>query len=268
MDNKKYYYLKLKDNFFDTDALILLESVQDGHLYCNILLKLYLRSIKNEGKLLFNDRIPYNCNMLAQITRHPVGVVEQALKIFKELDLIEVLDNGAIYMLDIQNFIGSSSTEADRKRKYRKQIEKNKAILGQMSDKSPPEIEIELDIDIDNKHMRKPMRKNEQKCAEINDFFEKMWSLYPKKRGKGRVSMTQKRRLHAFGEEQITRCIERYEKEVQGKDDQYIKHGSTFFNTGYIDYLDANYTVGGQDGQYTGNNTKPCLSKYGDRFVT
>ncbi len=46
-DNRKYYYLKLKDNFFDGDSIVLLESMQDGILYSNILLKLYLKSLKN-----------------------------------------------------------------------------------------------------------------------------------------------------------------------------------------------------------------------------
>ena len=46
-DNRKYYYLKLKENYFDEDAIVLLESMQDGILYSNILLKLYLKSLKN-----------------------------------------------------------------------------------------------------------------------------------------------------------------------------------------------------------------------------
>ena len=152
-DNKKYYYLKLVDNFYERDEMIILESMPDGYMYSNILLKLYLRSLKNNGKLLFNDRIPYNATMLANVTRFPVAVVEKAIAIFKELGLIEVLDNGAIYMLDIQNFIGKSSTEADRKRLYRNKIEEEKKLIGQMSgqmsDKTPPEIEIEIDIDIE-----------------------------------------------------------------------------------------------------------------------
>ena len=45
-DNRKYYYLKLKENYFDEDAIVLLESMQDGILYSNILLKLYLKSLK------------------------------------------------------------------------------------------------------------------------------------------------------------------------------------------------------------------------------
>lgn len=153
-DNKRYYYLKLKENFFDSDEMVLLESMPDGYIYSNILLKLYLRSLKHEGKLMFNDRIPFNSTMLATITRHSVGVVEKAVQIFRELSLIDVLDNGAIYMSDIQSFIGKSSTEADRKRNYRRKIEEAKQNLiteGQMSDKSPdktpPELEIEKDIE-------------------------------------------------------------------------------------------------------------------------
>jgi predicted phage replisome organizer len=156
-DNKKYYYLKLVDNFYERDEMIILESMPDGYMYSNILLKLYLRSLKNEGKLMFNNRIPYNASMLANVTRFPVAVVEKAIAIFKELGLIEVLDNGAIYMLDIQNFIGKSSTEADRKRLYRSKIEEEKKslgqmsgqLIGQMSDKTPPEIDIDIDIDIE-----------------------------------------------------------------------------------------------------------------------
>lgn len=152
-DNKKYYYLRLKDNFFDSDELKILESMKDGYLYSNILLKLYLRSLKNDGKLVVNDRIPYNAEMLASVTGHQVGTIKQALSMFKELGLIEILENGAIYMLDIQNFIGKGSTEADRQRLYDRRISderKQKKLtqsrnLEEILEKSTPEIEIELE---------------------------------------------------------------------------------------------------------------------------
>ena len=155
-DNKKYYYLRLKDNFFDIDELKILESMKDGYLYSNILLKLYLRSLKNDGKLVVNDRIPYNAEMLASVTGHQVGTIKQALSMFKELGLIEILENGAIYMLDIQNFIGKGSTEADRQRLYDRRISderKQKKLtqsrnLEEIFEKSTPEIEIELKKEI------------------------------------------------------------------------------------------------------------------------
>ena len=168
-DNKKYYYLRVKENFYDSDEMIILESMPDGFLYSNILIKLYLRSLKNNGKLMFNDRIPFNSEMLSKITRHPVAVVEKAISIFKEMNLIDVLDNGAIFMLDIESFIGKSNTEADRKRDYRRRIEKEKQkillghllghLSGQMSDEHPPELEIEKEkeIEID---IEKDLEKN------------------------------------------------------------------------------------------------------------
>lgn len=156
-DNKKYYYLRLKDNFFDSDELKILESMKDGYLYSNILLKLYLRSLKNDGKLVVNDRIPYNAEMLASVTGHQVGTIKQALSMFKELGLIEILENGAIYMLDIQNFIGKGSTEADRQRIYDRRISderKQRKLtqsrnLEEIFEKSTPEIEIEIEIEKD-----------------------------------------------------------------------------------------------------------------------
>lgn len=153
-DNQKYYYMRLKENFFDEDAIKIIESMPDGYLYSNILLKLYLKSLKSNGKLMFNERIPYNPSVLATIIHHQVGTVEKAIELFKEMDLIEVLDNGAIYMLDIQNFIGKSNTEADRKREYRARIKSEKQRLleiGQKSGQCPQEIEIEKEKEIELK---------------------------------------------------------------------------------------------------------------------
>ena len=121
--------MKLKEDFFDTEEMIVLEGIQDGYIYSNILLKLYLKSLKTNGRLMLRDLIPYNAEMIANITRHNVSSVKVALDIFKKLGLIEVLDDGAIYMRDIQNFVGSSSSEADRKRAYRHKIKEEKERL-------------------------------------------------------------------------------------------------------------------------------------------
>ena len=177
-DNKKYYYLRLKDNFFDGDELKILESMKDGYLYSNILLKLYLRSLKNDGKLVVNDRIPYNAEMLASVTGHQVGTIKQALSMFKELGLIEILENGAIYMLDIQNFIGKGSTEADRQRLYDRRISderKQKKLtqsrnLEEILEKSTPEIETELEKDIE---IEKEIHSSAKSTTTKRKRFEK-----------------------------------------------------------------------------------------------
>lgn len=180
-DNKKYYYLKLKDNFFETEEMILLQNEIDGYLYSDILMKLYLRSLKNDGKLMFNDFTPYNSKLLAQIVRHQVETVEKALKIFNNLGLIEKLDNGAIYMTQIQNFIGKSSTEGERKKEYRARIKKEKEkLLGegqnngqmsnQMSDECPPEIETETKLESElNKETELEEKINTKTVSSASD---------------------------------------------------------------------------------------------------
>lgn len=78
-DNKKYYYLKVRESFYESEEMIILQSMPDGYIYSDILMKLYLRSLKNEGKLIFKGVIPYTPEILATVVRHQVGTVEKAL---------------------------------------------------------------------------------------------------------------------------------------------------------------------------------------------
>lgn len=81
--------------------------------------------------------------------------------------------------------------------------------------------------------------------ADAKAMFERLWKLYPNKKGKGQVSDTQKKRLLAIGEDRLVKAIDRYSLELQ-KDADWRKaqYGSTFFNSGYVDYLDENYVPG------------------------
>ena len=122
-ENKKYYYLKLKDTFFDSEEMKILESMDNGILYQNLYLKICLISLKSNGALLFKDMIPYNLDMIATITRINKDIVRTGLNVFKQLGLITIADNETIYMSDIQTLIGKASTESDRVSKYKKKLD-------------------------------------------------------------------------------------------------------------------------------------------------
>ena len=141
-NNRKYYYLKLREDFFEREEIVILESMPDGFLYSNILMKLYLRSLKDTGRLMFKGVIPYTPDVLATLTRHSVGIVEKAVEIYKQLGLVEVLDNGAMFMLDVENFVGTSSTEADRVRAYRARIEQERKAA--LADLSTPHVGVQM----------------------------------------------------------------------------------------------------------------------------
>lgn len=87
--------------------------------------------------------------------------------------------------------------------------------------------------------------KDKNTLADAKAMFERLWKMYPNKKGKGQVSDTQKKRLLAIGESTLVKAIERYSMELQ-KDAGWRKpqYGSTFFNSGYVDYLDGNYVTG------------------------
>jgi predicted phage replisome organizer len=160
-DNKKYYYFRLTEDFFDKDNMKIIESQPNGYIYSNILLKLYLRSLKGNGRLMMTDRIPYDpdkIDILARVIGHDMDHVKQALKIACDLDKMTILDSGEIWVNDIQNYIGRSSNAADRKRKYRMLIDnkvneakKDKPGTNVLKcpDKSLPELELKLKKDIE-----------------------------------------------------------------------------------------------------------------------
>lgn len=121
-DNKKYYYLKLKDTFFDSEEIKILESMENGIMYCNLYLKMCVLSLKTDGRLMFRDTIPYDPKMLASITRLPIDSIRAAIDVLRRCGLVEIADTGAIFMTDIQRLIGHGSTEGERIANYRQKI--------------------------------------------------------------------------------------------------------------------------------------------------
>lgn len=80
--------------------------------------------------------------------------------------------------------------------------------------------------------------KDNNKEKEINDCFEKVWSIYPNKKGKNKISYDQKKKLYSeVGEMKLIQAVLKYKKSIKGTDQKYILHGSTFFSGRYKDYL-------------------------------
>lgn len=161
-DSKKYYYIKLKENYFEQDNIKVLESMENGYIYSLIIIKLYLKSAKNEGRLMMTPTIPYDPNkveILANVIGHDVAHVREAINLGIKLDLITIIEGKEIWLNDIQNFIGKSSTEADRIRNYRKTLTKDV----QMYDKRTPEIELEIELEIEKELEIKRDKKNKRK---------------------------------------------------------------------------------------------------------
>lgn len=155
-NSEKFYWLKLKRDFFKRHDIQVIEAMPNGKDYVLFYLKLMVESIDHNGFLRFSDTIPYNEQMLAVITNTNIDVVRSAIKVLQQLEMIEIQDDQTIYMTEVEVLIGSQSLSAEKKMQQR---ERRQKMLqgGQKVDKCPPEIEKEIEIDIKEKSIKEKL---------------------------------------------------------------------------------------------------------------
>lgn len=261
-------WIKIVTDIFDDEKILLIESLPDSDAIIVIWFKLLCFAGKqnNKGVLMMNNRIAYTDEMLATIFRRKKSTVKMALQVFEEFGMIEIV-NGVI---TIPNWEKHQTLDAYEKKKirdkmYSQERRKKQRLIANKSDdpssdsSSDKSSDRSPDVVVSDKEKEKEREKEEDKKrnnkekdsgasakqitnTEINAFFDSVWELYPVKKGKGQVSDSKRRALYKIGFEEISRAIDRYLAELQ-KDSAWRKpqNGSTFFNSGYVDYLDDNF---------------------------
>lgn len=126
-ESKKYYWLKLKRDFFKRHDIRIIEEMPNGKDYILFYLKLLLESIDHEGSLRFSDTIPYNEQMLSVVTNTNIDIVRSAMKLFIELNMMQVLEDQTIYMSEVEKLIGSA-VDNDNANRVRRCREKKKQL--------------------------------------------------------------------------------------------------------------------------------------------
>ena len=124
-ESKKYYWLKLNLDFFDREEVKLIENMPNGKEYIIFYMKLLLKSANSEGRLMFREVIPYTDEMLASITGTNIDVVRTAVNMFIQLGMMQKLDNGALFLHEVQNMIGCETEYAKKKREYKDRLKVN-----------------------------------------------------------------------------------------------------------------------------------------------
>lgn len=122
MQNKRYYWLKLKNDFFEGDEINWLEEQENGAVYILFYLKLCLWSLRSDGVLMRRVgkmEIPYDTKKLAEITGTPLPAAETAMALLTSAGLVEVQENGALFMPQMEDMTGSETERAAIMRKYR-----------------------------------------------------------------------------------------------------------------------------------------------------
>lgn len=195
---KRYYWLKLMEDFFDDKYIKALRKLPDGDALVIVYLKMQLKSLKTEGIIKYDKILPSAEEELALILDEDVNIVRLTISALSNMGLIEIWDDDSFYMAAMQNLIGSESDSAQRVRKHREikaQIEsKNSQKTLTDSDSlhcnstvTLCNTDIDIDIDIDKDIDKDIEKKNKKQTVKtvvsemvddedikevINDFIE------------------------------------------------------------------------------------------------
>ena len=167
-ESKKFYWLKLKRDFFKRHDIKIIESMPNGKDYLLFYLKLLCESVDHDGTLRFSETIPYNENMLATITNTNIDIVRSAIEVFTSLELMDIMDDGTYYMNQVESMIGSAvdNDNANRQRRFREK-KKQLALCDRYDsvtkNNESKSIEIEKEID---KELEIDKKKNNKKEKE------------------------------------------------------------------------------------------------------
>ena len=167
-DTTKFYWLQLKEDFFDEDAIDWLEEQPNGKVYSLFYLKLCLKSLRTHGVLIRqvgNMLVPYDHVKLGELTKTNPDTVMVAMNLLINIGLVQKLENGELYLTQVEHMIGSQSKSAFKKQQQRL-THKNTILIdgGQKEDKCPPNIEKELEKELELEKEKELEKKQALQC--------------------------------------------------------------------------------------------------------
>ena len=186
---KKYYWLKLREDFFDDPQDETIQYITEQNpLYTIFYLKLCLKALRTDGKMLRyigSKCLPYDVDSLAKLTNMDKDTVRCALALFKEIGLVRFLDSGELFLTQIDEMVGSETEEAIRSRKRRSRqaltTDTVPELPGQcavndrlVTAERPPEKEIEKELEIE----KETRDRGRDRDREKKDLFETLLPNY------------------------------------------------------------------------------------------
>lgn len=164
-ENKRFYWIKLRENFFQQETIDWLMEQENGSAYIVLYLKMCLLTANTSGELIRtigNMTIPYEPKKISQKTGFDIDTVNVALSLFKHLGLIEETQEGIPVMPEVKNMVGSESESAARVRKYRKK----KKVLQSNTDVTNKALQSNVEIRDKSIEYRDKSKENREEKVE------------------------------------------------------------------------------------------------------
>jgi len=173
LSEKRYYWIKLKTNFFEQETIDFLMSQKNGCQYIVLYQMLCLKTANTDGKLcskIGEMIVPYDVNKIVRDTKYfDFDTVTVALELFKQLGLIYIeTDDNTLQIANYGEMVGSETSSAKRVREYRQR----KAL----------QCNTDVTQDIRDKILENKSKENKDLTTTAKDIRQKYdWSCYSEK---------------------------------------------------------------------------------------
>lgn len=168
MNEKRYYWLKLEENYFDLKVQKALRKLPSGADMLICYLKMQLKYLNKSGLIEYQGIYEDVAQEIALDIDEEVDIVKMTLAVLIKWKVIEQ-ENTNLYLSEMQDRIGSKSDVALRVAKHREKQKMLQCNNDVTKCNSIKEIEIEKDIEIDKKENNKKKKYFEN--DDVNDIF-------------------------------------------------------------------------------------------------
>lgn len=258
-ETKRYYWLKLKEDFFEEKYIKALRKLPQGDSLVIVYLKMQLKSLKTEGIIKYEGIMPDSIAELSLALDEDENIVKLTVEALIRFGAVERWENDTFYMATMQQLIGSETQIAERVRKHRKA-----KALQCNTDVTKCNTDIEIDIDKDNiicpnsddldvsEQLSLEEKSTDSNVIEVNisETIERIYKAFPRKEGKAKgfehaIAFLKGRKIAGLGtvkynHEQLYCAVRQYSFECEDNhtEERYIKLFSTFMNKPVCDYVE------------------------------
>lgn len=183
MADKKYYWLKLPADFFSKPSLMLLTSKGADHI--NVYMRLLTMAINTDCRLMYTEDTPYTVEMLSMMLGYQEETMQEIIDNLMQFKLLEVLEDGSYYLVELSDMIGSESTSAERQRKSRQ--ERDKSVTGDNGERDSGVTSCDMSVTSCDKavtscdisaqcHIENRDREKENRDRDLKDIYSRAGS--------------------------------------------------------------------------------------------
>lgn len=182
MANKRYYWLKLKDDFFRQKEIKKLRKVAGGDTYTIIYLKMLLLALKSDNKIYFEGVEDDFSDELALELDEESDNVKMTLAFLQSQKLIEMINEDEYLLPQCESMTGTESASAERVRRHRLKKKDNQKTLQCNTDvtnsnknvttETETELETDTELEIEQQQEKKDMFVVDKIKSYFNCFEE------------------------------------------------------------------------------------------------